>query len=223
MPAKSTKFTFLTASAVLVAEPHNPAIINPDFLKNQGIVPAEWVLAPGTICTPAFTQITYRNGLSVLADPGRCTFVEMLDAAPKDFYLAHQCAGEYAKKIEYNYSALGLNWQVGFAHPKPTGWLKSRFFRPGKWRGNMKPTSLAFSIPAPGSATCNFTLQTASQTAQANFTSITATLMLDCNCHFDLRSVSEKTARMSDILARGKEYESFLSQSIDKYLIKNLS
>lgn len=223
MPAKSDKFTFLTASAVLVAEPHNPAIINPDFLRNKGIVPAEWVPGPDPICTPAFAHITYRNGLSVLVDPGRCTFAEMLDATPRDSYLAHQCAGEYAKNLEYNYSALGLNWQVGFAHPKPTDWLKSRFFRPGKWRGNMKPTSFAFSIPAPGSATCNFTLQAIPQTPRASFASTTSTLMLDCNCHFDLRSVSEKTARMSDILARGKEYESFLVRSIDKYLLKNLS
>jgi len=223
MPAKSTKFTFLTASAVLVAEPHNPAIINPDFLKNREIVPAELALAPGTICTPAFAQITYHNGLSVWVDHDRCIFAEMLGATRRDFYLAHQCAEEYAKKLEYNYNALGLNWQVVLAPPNPADWLKNRFFRPGKWRNDMKLSSFAFSIPAPGATTCNFTLQTAPQTAQANFTSITATLMLECNCHFDLRGVSEKTARISDILARGKEYESFLSQSIDKYLVKSLS
>lgn len=223
MPAKSDNFTFLTASAVLVAELHNPAIINPDFLRNKGIVPAEWETAPDSIGTPAFAQIIYRNGLSVLADPGRCTFAEMLSEAPKDAYLAYLCAGEYAKKIEYNYSAVGLNWQVGFARPKPADWLKSRFLRPGKWRNDMKPSSFAFSIPAPGSATCNLALQAMPQTIQASFTSTTATLMLDCNFHFNLKGISEKTTRMSDILARGKEYESFLVQSIDKYLVKNLS
>lgn len=223
MPAKSDKFTFLTASAVLVAEPHNPAIINPDFLRNKGIVPAEWVPGPDPICTLAFAHIVYRNGLTVLADPGRCTFAEALNATPRDSYLAHQCAMEYAKNIEYNYSALGLNWQVGFSFPKPADWLKSRFLRPGKWRNDMKPSSFAFSIPAPGAAICNFTLQTVQQISQASFTSSPVTLMLDCNFHFNLKGISEKTARMSDILARGKEYESFLVQSIDKYLIKSLS
>jgi len=223
MPAKSDNFTFLTASAVLVAEPHNPAIINPDFLRNKGIVPAEWVSAPDSICTPAFAHVAYRNGLSVLVDPGRCTFAEMLNDAPKDVYLAHLCADEYAKKIEYNYSALGLNWQVGFAHPKPNGWLKNRFFRPGKWRNDMKPTSFAFSIPAPGSATCNFALQTIPQTSQASFTSTATALVLDCNFHFDLKGISEKTARISDITTHGKDYQSFLVKSIDKYMVKNLS
>jgi len=223
MPAKSDKFSFLTASAVLVAEPHNPAIINPDFLRNKGVVPADWVPAPDPICTPAFAQIAYRNGLYILVDPGRCAFSETLNGELKDVYLAHQCAGEYAKGIEYNYIALGLNWQVGFAHPESADWLKSRFFRPGKWRSGMKPASFAFSIQAPGAAVCNFTLQAMSQTPQASFTSPSVTLMLDCNFHFDLRDVAEKVARMSDILARGKECESFLVQAIDKYLVKNLS
>lgn len=223
MPAKSDNFTFLTASAVLVAEPHNPAIINPDFLRNKGIVPAEWESAPDPICTPAFAQIAYRNGLHILVDPGRCTFSETLNGESKDVYLAHHCAREYANNIEYNYIALGLNWQVGFAHPESSDWLKNRFFRPGKWRSGMKPTSFAFSVPAPGSAVCNFTLQTMSKAPQAIFTSSSVTLMLDCNFHFDLKDVAEKTARMSDILARGKECESFLVQSIDKYLIKSLS
>jgi len=62
-----------------------------------------------------------------------------------------------------------------------------------------------------------------SQTPQASFTSPSVTLMLDCNFHFDLRDVAEKVARMSDILARGKECESFLVQSIDKYMVNNLS
>ena len=225
MPAKSDNFTFLTASAVLVAEPHNPAIINPDFLRNKGIVPAEWAPAPDFICTRAFFRATYRNRLSVLAEPGRCIFEEVASDTYDGDYLVHRCAKEYAKALEYNYSALGLNWQVGFgfAFPKPTDWLKSRFFRPGKWQGGMKPTSFAFSVPAPGSAVCNFTLQTMSQTSQASLASTSATLMLDCNFHFDLKGISEKTARMSDILARGKEYESFLVQSIDKYLVNNLS
>lgn len=186
-------------------------------------MPAKWVSAPDPICTPAFAHVAYRNGLSVLIDPGRCTFAEMLNDAPKDVYLAHLCADEYAKKIEYNYSALGLNWQVGFAPHNPAHWLKSRFFRPGKWRNNMKLTAFNFSIPAPSSAICNFALQAVSQTPQASFTSTTVTLMLDCNFHFDLKGISEKIARMTDILVRGKEYESFLVQSIDKYLIKNLS
>lgn len=223
MPAKSDKFTFLTASVVLVAEPHNPAIINPDFLRGRGVVPAEWEPGPDPVCTPIFAQISYRNGLSVLAEPGRCVFEEAANDAHDGDYLVHRCAKEYAKALEYNYSALGMNWHVGFAFPKPADWLKNRFFRPGKWRNDMKPVSFVFSIPAPRSATCNFTLQVMPQAHQASLASTVATLILGCNFHFDLKGVSEKTTRMSDILSRGKEYESLLVQSIDKYLVNNLS
>jgi len=224
MPAKSDNFTFLTASAVLVAEPHNPAIINPDFLRNKGIVPAEWVSAPDPICTPAFAHVAYRNGLSVLVDPGRCTFAEMLNDTPKDVYLAHLCAKEYAKVIEYNYSALGLNWRVGFAPENPSNWLKDRFFRPGEWRNILTITSFSFSMSAPGSArsvTCNITLQESPQTSQESVAPVT--MFLDCNFDVDLKGVSEKTKRISDIFERGKEFESFLIQLIDEYLVKNLS
>jgi len=221
MPARSDTFTFLTASVVLVAEPHNPAIINPDFLRNKGIVPAEWEPEPDIVCTSAVAHIAYREKLSVLAEPSRCIFEEAASDAPKGKYLVHQCAGEYVKRLNYDYSAIGLNWRVGLAPDNPSNWLKNRFFRPGKWRNNMALTSFAFSIPAPGSAAvCNFALQATPQLSQTSSTKIT--MVLDCNFHFDLKGVSEKTARISDILVQGKEQESFLVQSIDKYLIKDL-
>jgi len=220
MPARSDTFTFLTASAVLVAEPHNPAIINPDFLRNKGIVPAEWEPEPNIVCTPAVAHIAYREKLSVLVEPSRCIFEEATSDAPKGEYLVHQCAEEYAKKLKYNYSALGLNWQVGLAPDNPSNWLKGRFFRPGEWRNNMALTSFAFSTPAPDSAVCNFTLRVLPQPTQASFEPIA--MVLDCNFHFDLKGVLEKTARISDILAHRQEQESFLVQSIDKYLIKDL-
>ena len=165
-------------------------------------------------------RITYRERLSILAEPGRCIFEEAASDASKGEYFVHQCAKEYAKKLKYNYSALGLNWQVSLAPDNPSNWLKGRFFRPGEWQNNMALTSFAFSIPAPDSAVCNFTLRVLPQPPQASFEPIT--IALDCNFHFDLKGVSEKTARISDILVQGKECKSFLVQSIEKYLIKDL-
>lgn len=220
-PSVPSNFIILTTSVVLVAEPHNPAIISPDFLRNKGIVPAEWVPSPDPVCTPAFTHVDYPNKLSILVDPGRCTFGEVVNGAPKGDYLVHQCAREYAKQIEYNYSALGMNWQVGLVHDNPSDWLKNRFFRPGAWQNDLGLTSIAFSAPAPGSAICNFTLQAVPQPPQANLTQINT--VLNCNFHFELKGISEKTARISDILTKGKDYESFLAQSIAKYLVEDLA
>ncbi|MEH2058497.1 MAG: hypothetical protein V7K97_20560 [Nostoc sp.] len=66
-------------SIVVVADNQNPSILNPDFLKYNQIVPPDWELAMPPICTPALSQVVFKNGVNVVAQSDRVTFWEALD------------------------------------------------------------------------------------------------------------------------------------------------
>ena len=205
-------FTVAGASVVLVAEAQNPTMINPDFLINKGIVPAKWEHT-SSISKPLFAHITYQSGLSVLVDQNRCVFEEKAGDTPEVKYQVHECARKYAESLEYNYLALGMNWRVILVHTNPDAWLKNRFLKPGEWQKDLNPTAIAFSIPGPDSATCNFALQIGQQSP----------LFLDCNLDFQLQEIPEKTKQISSILQDLQKHESFLRQNLIRYFEDDLT
>ena len=212
-------FTVAGVSVVLVAEAQNPVIINPDFLKNSEIVPAEWEHT-SSISTPPFAHITYQNGLSVVVEQNRCIFEEKRRDTSESGYLVYECARRYAERLEYNYLALGMNWDLTLFHADPDEWSKNRFLRPGEWQKELNPTTIAFSVPGPDSAICNFTLQIR-QPFRADIMS--HPLLLDCNLDFRLQNIPEKTERISSILQDLQKHESFLRQELIKYFEDDLT
>ena len=212
-------FTVTGVSVVLVVEAQNPVTINPDFLKNNEIVSAEWEHT-SSISTPLLAHIIYQSGLSVLVEQNRCVFEEKRVNTPEAEYQVYECARKYAEKLEYIYLALGMNWHVTLGHANPDAWLKDRFLRPGEWQKDLSPTTIAFSIPSPDSATCNFTLQIGQQSPRTN--SEQSLLLLDCNLDFQLQNTTDKTKRISRILQDFKKHESFLEKKLIKYFEDNL-
>ena len=213
-------FTVTGVSVVLVAEAQNPVMINPDFLKNSEIVPAEWEHT-SSISTSPFAHIIYQRGLAVLVDQNRCIFEEKKASTSEAEYQVYECTRKYAEKLEYIYLALGMNWHVTLGHANPDAWSKDRFLRPGEWQRDLNPSTIAFSIPGPDSATCNFTLQIGQPSPQTN--SEQPLLLLNCNLDFQLQNVQEKTERISSILQDLQKHESFLRQELIKYFQDDLT
>jgi len=58
-------------SIIVVANDHNPSLINPDFLERTGIVDAAWAWKRGTdaISTPAFATLSYDAGVTITVEP----------------------------------------------------------------------------------------------------------------------------------------------------------
>ena len=59
-------------SIVLVATSNNPSILNPDFLFHNDIVDVSHQVRDPRISTPAFSQVTFEDGLTVKVQPGSC-------------------------------------------------------------------------------------------------------------------------------------------------------
>jgi len=212
--------TVAAVSVVLVAESQNPAIINPDFMKNNSIVPPEWEVQPPAILLPPLAQILYQSRVSATVDQNRCTFEQAIGGAFKDKYHVHECAVNYAKKLEYNYISLGLNWQLIIDQINPDEWLKNRFLRSGKWLNSLKPTAIAFSISGKDSATCNFTLRTGQEVPPDL---VGAPIFLSCNIHFELENLPNKAKRITNILKNWKNHQDFLTTALKKYFKEDLA
>ena len=63
-------------SVVVVAQSNNPTILNPDFLRHNGIVSSSRALHSDRLpfVTPVVSEVSFDDDLVVRADPQRMTF-----------------------------------------------------------------------------------------------------------------------------------------------------
>ena len=97
-------------SVVLLATSNNPSILNPDFLRYNNIVDASWQVQEPRISTPAFSQVIFKDGLTVTADPDRIIFAQTGDKLAAADIVCPEMAKRYAEKIPHvPYRAVGIN------------------------------------------------------------------------------------------------------------------
>jgi len=98
-------------SIVLVAENANSTILNPDFLKYNCIVPEEWELAMPPICTPPVSQVIYKNGVNIVAQPDKISFWEFIDT--EKMYKIPEISSKFVDVVPMiNYQAIGINFNA---------------------------------------------------------------------------------------------------------------
>jgi hypothetical protein len=99
-------------SVVIVAENHNPSILNPDFLLRNGIVKEEWHwdLAKPPISTQPFSQVVFKSGFSITAHFDRLVFTEAEEGnIPTITELAHIVC-KYVETLPHvAYRSVGIN------------------------------------------------------------------------------------------------------------------
>ena len=213
---QNESFKVINVSAVLVANQHNPTIMNQDFLKSKEIVKPEWETAD-LLVTNLFARIVYSNGISFTVDPNRCAIDEKVDGEFKSSYEAHGCARRYAEVLEHiPYTAFGLNWDLQMPNEEPSNWLKDRFLRPAEWQSDMEPKALTFSC-TQGSAIYNFAIGVQQSTGHESL------VTLQCNIHFDLQDSPHKAAEISNAVQNLKEHQDSLQKILDRCLIGSTS
>lgn len=123
-------------SVVVLAQTHNPTILNPDFLRNTGIVPGEYKIK-NFICTPPIAQVIYEEGISVIAEFEKIQFVdELLERLPHESPIP-QIAVNYIGTLPYvKYTAAGINFagHRRFSdHEAVRAFIRKRFVKEGPW------------------------------------------------------------------------------------------
>ena len=213
---QNESFKVVGVSAVLVANQHNPAIMNPDFLRNKGIAKPEWK-AGETIVTALFSRIEYNNGVFFTVDQNRCIIEQRVDGEFKSSYETPNCAKKYAEVLEHTpYTAFGLNWNLLMPNERPGDWLKNRFLRPGEWQSDIEPTSLVFRC-LQDSAIYQFSLNI--EQSVKNEASVT----IQCNIHFNIQNSPNKVEEISNAVQNLENHQDSLRGMLDRYFIGSTS
>jgi len=97
-------------TVVIVAESHNPTILNPDFLRVNEVVPSDWDPSDPAVTTPALARVAYSNGVTVQADPGRVTFTERMLGKGRSEAVIPNMARRWVEVLPHvGYVAVGIN------------------------------------------------------------------------------------------------------------------
>ena len=96
-------------SVVLVANSNNPSIINPDFLRYNKIVDADYEIKDSPISTPAFSQVMFKNGITIVSDPARVMLTQA-GTLNREHVLLPEIASRYLECVPHvPYHAIGIN------------------------------------------------------------------------------------------------------------------
>jgi len=123
-------------SVVVLAQAHNPTILNPDFLKHNNIV-SEKFTVKNFICTPPIAQVSYAEGISIVAEFEKIQFIdETAERLPNQSPIP-TIAIKYIETLPHvNYTAAGINFIGHFKFKDVESvrtFLIKKFVKDGPW------------------------------------------------------------------------------------------
>lgn len=210
----STRFDLDNVSVVVLAHTHNPSIINAEFLRENDIIGNDWKMdsIPPSFSSDVVSLISFiDNSIVWQVERDRLTIQEKVEGDFKETYRSHGCAKKYAKILKHiPYNALGMNWHFS-AEKKAFDWMKSRFFREGKWKDSVELSGLTFKPSPP------WTLTLSGKKVQDKLQ-----LELGCNYHVDISSDDDKVAKICSIIDALGSHQDTLKQTMIKYFKEEL-
>jgi len=126
----------LNFSIVVVAEHHNPTILNSDFLARNSIVPDDWGWKLGDDCfsTPPLAQVKYENGVSLLCEQSKLQVVDGGESVDPAGSSVDSIAVSYLRTLPHvRYTGLGVNFKAMIPCEQPSSALMDRFLKEGPW------------------------------------------------------------------------------------------
>ena len=220
-----TETKSLDLAVVIVAQSHNPSLLNPDFLKFNGIVPEDWELAVPPICAGPIAQVAFKSGITITAQPDRVIVTEVL--AGRDKPLAPEIVKKYVQVLPHvPYSQIGLNPKIyaGIQDSEPDAPLLSRFLKDaaGLKRedlGALQTVGLRLGFAVPDGSSFNLSLDEGQITDDS--VSLKHGILFGGNFHCDLRGETNKE-RIENLLTvldqcenRIKQLETFIQSFLD--------
>ena len=124
---------------VLAVKRQDPTLLNPEFLHYSGIIPEAWELAQQPVRNPQGAQVSFQNGINIIAYPNQTTFVESLqDKATSEIQIA-SVAQRYTEILRnMDYQAVGVNFRGLITFPGngegAHDYLFNTLLAPGPWQ-----------------------------------------------------------------------------------------
>ena len=123
----------------VTAQDLGPNLLNENFLKAGGIVPEDWELARPPVAGPGGSQVVFKNGLSIVAQPRTLSFMETIGDRPLDSVQAGVIAQQYIKLLpKADYQGLTISPKCLVPFPQNTDGARQFITRtllaPGPWQ-----------------------------------------------------------------------------------------
>lgn len=124
----------INSSIVVLGPGYSPTMLNPDFLKNTGIVDKNWELDDSPITTPVLSMVKYTNSIVFTTEPNKIQIRNNNPQKHSDISLIPRLASKYIQKFNYvRHTAIGINL-VGFInHYEPKRFLLDNIVKSGAW------------------------------------------------------------------------------------------
>jgi hypothetical protein len=128
-----TEFTI-----VIVAQNHNPSILNPDFLKYNKIVPMDWEIAEPPICVEPMSQVSFKGGLKINAQFDKVIFKENIEENKLEEIKVPAIAKKYITVLPHvDYKAVGINLRghiIFDSEDSVAKYILETYISEGPWR-----------------------------------------------------------------------------------------
>jgi hypothetical protein len=188
------KFNLDNFSIVVLAQAHNPTILNPDFLKNNKIIDPSFT-PNNVICTPPVAQISYVEGISIIAEFEKLQFIDTDHKRIPFESPISEIAKNYIHVLPHvRYKAAGLNF-VGHYRCKDKefalSFLPHKFLKEGSWNtyGDTLPqVSLKFIYPLKN-IKCTINMETVELLKSKEMSS--PIIRINANYHIDSANIEE--------------------------------
>ena len=132
---------------IIAAKNLNPGMLSPDFLKVSGIIPQDWELARKPVANPRLVQLSFKNGVNMIAQPGTITFSEGIGKKSLSDLQAPTIARTYPEKMpNADYLGVSINPKtlIGLSNGEDAArkYIVENLIASGPWRdlgqGQMK-------------------------------------------------------------------------------------
>jgi hypothetical protein len=123
----------------ITAKNLNPTMLSEEFLKFSGIVPDEWELAKQPIVGPNGSQVTFQNGVSIVAQPRTITLMEGIANKSLSDLQMPSIAHLYVEKLpKAEYQSLSINPKCLVPMPDSPDsarkYITQTILSPGPWQ-----------------------------------------------------------------------------------------
>ncbi len=149
-PVQDQTIQIQELAIVLGAKNFKPTLLNPDALTVAGIIPGDWVLARQPVLSAQVGQLSFKNGVNIIAQGNTLTFSEGI--RPGQEVQIPSVARQYVTKMNNaDYRTVGISPKVliGFSREEDTArkFIVEQLIAPGPWReiGTQAQAKVEFS------------------------------------------------------------------------------
>jgi hypothetical protein len=133
------KINLQELAIVIAVREIDPTLITPEFLKYSQIIPAEWEVVGQPARSFQGSQVSFKNGVTVIAQPQRISFAELVDnRAPAELEIPKLAEKLVAVLPNLSFVGVGINMRgyidFGTERHRLREFMFQNLLAPGAWQ-----------------------------------------------------------------------------------------